>query len=564
MGITEDRMRMIASQPHKFSAAGETLYVNIGEPKIGKLEVEFGPRQGGIGMPSPTNPRPISGWSSISVRMHGKNLFDYANAEFADQKIRNDSGTEVTDGMEMYLKTPIPVNPGSKITLSGLPNDATTKRVYYLDSSLGWISRDSHAEAASFTVTIPQNCYYIQIQLRRALAQWNQVQIEYGTAATSYEAYRNTTAQVDLGGTYYGGTVDLVSGTMIVTHELVAYQSSQVNYIADKNEFKIIYLNLGSRYAPYSSTGIEVFGDQYIQGVNVLNYTNPPVYSVSTPPANPTSIFLKVYATDLPTQDIAGAQAYLNSTQPSFYVPLATPETIQLDPQTISLLRQQYIVKESANNHVAIDYWTYQRSQEPELPPEYTRLNYIQSQGAAYINTGRVLHSGYVVTLDLEVAASTSNYAFWGYRWQGSYTDPYQCYIQCNGGLRRVFFGTSFRDSGNDNAYPFDQRFTITIDSTNGTVMIDGQKITLNVNLANITDSTGSTVKIPYIGAFNNVTYAATTSNVAKYYGYTVKENGAVIQHFIPAIDPNGVYGMFDTISQSFFKSAVSEQFIGG
>ena len=163
---------------------------------------------------------------------------------------------------------------------------------------------------------------------------------------------------ISLGGTYYGGTVDLVSGVMTVTHELWKYSSSAGISISTKNDWKIIWVDLGDRYAIYSATDYAVFGDQYVTGTNELNYTTPPVYSVNTASNNLHKVFLKVYATDLPTQDTAGARAFLDSTMPSFYVPLTTPETVTLTPQTIAALRGQQTVTSPAGA-VGISYWTH-------------------------------------------------------------------------------------------------------------------------------------------------------------------------------------------------------------
>lgn len=203
------------------------------------------------------------------------------------------------------------------------------------------------------------------------------------------------------------------------------------------------------------------------------------------------------------------------------------------------------------------------------LPPGYAQMTYIRATGnqdgtaGAYIDTGIALHRGYVVAIDIEIDTTAANFAYWGYRWQGSYSDPYQCYIQTTGGSRRVFFGTNFRGAGNDDVFPFDQRFVIVIDSASGTVTVNGQAVTLNVDLANIADESGSTVKNPYLGAFNNVTYAATTNTAAKYYGYKVTENGVLVQRFIPARNSSGVYGMYDTVSRTFFTSGNSYPFTG-
>ena len=63
MDVIERRRSIIASQPHKVSAAGERIFVNIGEPKISKLAVDFRPLQAGSGIPSQSNVREIVGWN---------------------------------------------------------------------------------------------------------------------------------------------------------------------------------------------------------------------------------------------------------------------------------------------------------------------------------------------------------------------------------------------------------------------------------------------------------------------------------------------------------------------
>lgn len=181
-------------------------------------KVLFQPAQTGSGNPSSSNVRPIKGYSSISLQMYKKNIYDYQNIVIADQKIRNNSGVETNDTMEAYTKTPIPVKPGSVITISGVPNDNTTKRIYYLDSTQSWISRDDHSyDYSKITATIPSNCYYIQLQLRRTVANWSAIQIEYNSTNTSYESFSGSIITSSLDSTYYGGIFDFVSGTLTVT-----------------------------------------------------------------------------------------------------------------------------------------------------------------------------------------------------------------------------------------------------------------------------------------------------------------------------------------------------------
>ena len=47
-------------------------------------------------------------------------------------------------------------------------------------------------------------------------------QLEFGSTATTYEAYNGNTYTIDLDGTRYGGTLDVVSGVLTLTHGYIA------------------------------------------------------------------------------------------------------------------------------------------------------------------------------------------------------------------------------------------------------------------------------------------------------------------------------------------------------
>lgn len=50
---------------------------------IKSLKVYFSPKQEGSGDPSPSNVRPITGWTGVNVTRSGKNMLNKANS-FAD------------------------------------------------------------------------------------------------------------------------------------------------------------------------------------------------------------------------------------------------------------------------------------------------------------------------------------------------------------------------------------------------------------------------------------------------------------------------------------------------
>lgn len=353
------------AERQKVTSTARSADLLIAEPKLEGLNVTFGPLQSGSGTPAPDNVRAIGGWSDILVSMCGKNIYDAANVEIADQKVRNSSGVETNDSMEAYTKTPIPVIPGSTVTISGIPNSTNTKRVYYLNGAKGWLYRDDHSSSKQqFTITIPNNCSYIQLQLRRTEAVWSGIQIEYGSTATAFEAYRGITPTISLGDTYCAGTVDFLSGTLTVTHIYKAFSSSDFT----------AYYPAGSTYSKRVCTskatmaGIST-GSGNPQGAVLANCmtckangsqnstiaTDAPFLAMSGTAGN-TSLFL-MFPDSYNVTDLASAQTWITNHPIHGLFTLATPRTVTLTPQTVAALRGLQTVSSPAGN-VGITYWT--------------------------------------------------------------------------------------------------------------------------------------------------------------------------------------------------------------
>ena len=224
------RREIIASQPHLVTASGSAILANIAEPKIERLKVTFAPVQTGSGTPSPSNVRPIMGWSTIAA-------------------------------------------------------------------SIG---------------TMP--------------------------------------VDISLGGTYYGGTVDLVSGTMTVTNKLNVYDGSSDEswnvetasagtnfYIRVQDAQASTYNVLCSTAVKRAEGGTYTQGTCYISGARNFNLAIGDLISITT---------------------VSGFKTWLASHNVQLYYPLATPQTVTLTPQTIAALRGQQTVTSPAGA-VEISYWTH-------------------------------------------------------------------------------------------------------------------------------------------------------------------------------------------------------------
>ena len=82
------------------------------------------------------------------------------------------------------------------------------------------------------TITIPEDVDEIRLgywDYNNKYRYYN-LMIELGSTASDYEPYQGNTYLIQLGGTYYGATLDVTSGKLSVTHANIAsYNGEQIN-----------------------------------------------------------------------------------------------------------------------------------------------------------------------------------------------------------------------------------------------------------------------------------------------------------------------------------------------
>ena len=185
----------------------------------GKLEsciVAFEPVQSGSGDPSPSNVRPITGHSSVEVWEHGKNMYSdgdvtkNANVTYAIKNLTNPlpSGTYIISALIETTGTP----PSIRLSFR-TENDSAifTENIPY-----------SSGNRTSLVVNLTEPAYKIRFYGKNDGSQtdyavtFKNIQIEKGSRATDYEPYQGQDVTVALGDTYYGGTLDVVSGVLTV------------------------------------------------------------------------------------------------------------------------------------------------------------------------------------------------------------------------------------------------------------------------------------------------------------------------------------------------------------
>lgn len=396
------RRRLIAAQPHLVTASGETLGVAVAEPKINRLAVTFAPVQTGIGTPSPSNVRPIYGWSEIPVGMtpgYGDVLAavpegKYGTIDLATGimtvtwvtvdlgsltwELRNNSSSRQAWKTASVL--PIkPVSYGSE-PLNGISTQFATKSLtdswgQYIISYHG---NSSESERKTIVVTFPSSAYSTADQAKAALSgiplayelatpetvQLSGITPRPGTVTVMpFQQGGGTPSptnvrpiipvvngpSISLGGTYYGGTVDLVSGAMTVTHAMETVSNRPWTY---DSSFTRFVASLPNYISNSGARTTELLSDKFQAIYDGRSIGSVPDYSIYSGSAHE-YVYVKVPSSISTTA--AFKEAFGDS---QIVYPLETPQTVQLSPQTIAALRGQQTVTSPAGA-VEISYWTH-------------------------------------------------------------------------------------------------------------------------------------------------------------------------------------------------------------
>lgn len=290
------------------------------------VSAKIEPIQAGSGTPSPSNVRAISGRTEITVTRAGKNLIE---GKLANLNIGSDGTLTSTTEFNVFFAK---VKQGNIYSIT--TQEANTNRVYAFYESKPTTTSVSYN--GSRTIASGVNSFTAPIDgyvAFRAVAGFTAPQLELGSTVTAYEAPNVNDYTIQLGDTYYGGTLDVTTGLLSVTSkyvdlstltwELQSYPISGTTYyfwitqdLVDEikrpstNSENPIWL-LTDRYQTVRATAI----------VGTENYITVGVYGNVNCSTNP----LSTSDTDKPT----GQLVY----------ELTTPITVQLTPQEIQMLQ---------------------------------------------------------------------------------------------------------------------------------------------------------------------------------------------------------------------------------
>ena len=304
---------------------------------IKKLVVGIEPVQSGSGDPSPTNVRPITGWTGANVTRTGKNLFD-SNA------VTNNSYLSVTTGLPeaqtgYVVSDYIPVikNQGVIIPASG------TARRWFYDKNKNPITYLNNSGTQLF---MPTDDGYIRISVSKTTQFYSTYIVAYGDGSvpvyefsTEYEPYSGTTYSIEFpseAGTVYGGTLDVTNGVLTVDEVKKTFDGTETITSPDTAFARWTFTNTIPYYPDDNKLQSSHYARFQGQGANqpdntVMTQQGAQFLQIHDAAHAPTANDYKTYL----------ASQYANDTPVEVVYALATPITYTLTPIEVKALLGQ-------------------------------------------------------------------------------------------------------------------------------------------------------------------------------------------------------------------------------
>ena len=196
-----------------------------------------------------------------------------------------------------------------------------------------------------------------------------------------------------------------------------------------------------------------------------------------------------------------------------------------------------------------VPHWYEIVEQYSRLPDGYTELQWIESTGTQYIDTGITgTQDTAIETKFINLSSDSSTTVLIGDGWSNS---SYLLSIVAQTGAPNRIGGlnNSLRDF-----WRTGQEFVVKMDKTG--LYVNNSKINWNGSATNFT----TTKPLYLLGG----PAASGRNSYATLYYMKIYNNGTLVRDFIPAKNASGVVGMYDTVSGQFFTNQGSGDFIAG
>lgn len=183
------------------------------------------------------------------------------------------------------------------------------------------------------------------------------------------------------------------------------------------------------------------------------------------------------------------------------------------------------------------------------LPNGYTELEYIQSTGTQYIDTGFKANNNTHVLMDSEfLETPSSNTALFGARTSAN-----------NKNYAMLFIPSYFRSDYNTSytqTWSISAKIRRIYDKNKQTTRIDGD----NQSYSNVKFQTDYNLTLFAINAAGTVLWFASM----RLFSCKIYDNGTLIRDFIPCKNAAGVIGLYDLVNSKFYANAGKGVFTAG
>ena len=353
MDLMDYRRKIIANSPHLKSASGAVVTFSDGaDLPLKSLLVYIEPVQSGSGDPSPTNIRPISGWSAVKVTRTGKNLWNPVSSYPATGNevtySRNTDGSIHVQGTANGQSNNYPIaSNGMSIsagtyTMSVRTTDPNIHFIFGGGNGTAGIAYTDMVNGSKKTFTTNGGTTGHNIIRVNSGATVNgdiYIQLEKGSTATPWESYNGVNVAIDLGQTVYGGTLNVLTGVLTVTHGMLVKNTSTMDTTNDS-------------YPGWFNSGIKALvGSGKNTTLNCLLNIGTRI-GVNTNNVNDSVFLTKAIYGKTKAEWIALAMDV------QIVVELATPFEIQLTPQQIRTLYGSNTIFADTGD-TSLEYWAH-------------------------------------------------------------------------------------------------------------------------------------------------------------------------------------------------------------
>ena len=237
---------------------------------------------------------------------------------------------------------------------------------------------------------------------------------------------------------------------------------------------QIVELLYGSNYTVYE----DEYGKYiYIGSTSIINVPNNIfkentrytfIMKIYDESINNTLCF-QIHYTDGSTTNISAPRDALKVA-----VTTSANKTVQGIHGLLRAAKRRFYFEESGVFEGVVPIAAYEPYKGPILPSEYQEVEYLECTGTQWIDTGRNLYEGSIISIDFYITESSVNRVLYGWRRKGTYKQQYQLMIGANQSKRRyIAYGASSEVLGSD--FDFDTVNKVIIDSYNKHIYINGE-----------------------------------------------------------------------------------------